>query len=680
MHLQEIYLKNYKSYVGEHRLELDRSSAGQNVHLIGGLNGAGKTSLFSAVPLTLYGVDSAGLVFPRLPGSDVAVSYKRHLEESFSFGARANGEHEMEVGLSIDHFGLDVRLRRTWWFTEGQLDDEDFVIYEGPKPLRLGALDDSERAAVLREYVERLAPNRVAKFFFFDGEEIKTIAERDPDHAVVDGLNQLLGFQTLQSLDEDLQTLKTAIRRELPGAMETGFAAASSEAERIEAELDSVTSDLGQELARRDRNRSNLVQLEDQLGELLGTSSISSQSDIAAALASKSQELQDINSQVQSIVIEVMPLLLIQELARKAAEQSRRVIDRRRAQDADKKLQQTRSRLLKTFASGLSSGKLSPARQEEIVKLLEDSWSKVVKQSVSGTSPLDFMTEAELEIVCAFSKPPPEMVRQFIALVSRRERVQKDINSLRTVQNTFESGDRAHRLLEEKARAVDDLIECEGEIRRLSAVVETLKRELGNAQAVATRLEEKLVAADDARLQLDVTARLQEVARRFMEELRKKRASALQEKTSEMVQALVHKEELVNSILIDPDTWKIRILDRRGDEVLNPSAGEREVFALALVWGLAQISGQSLPVIIDTPLGRLDQMHRANFIREFLPRAGNQVIVLSTDSEVDDRWYSVLKPHLVQETLIAFDEELQSSQLLGGRYLDVAPPQGGRNV
>ena len=109
-----------------------------------------------------------------------------------------------------------------------------------------------------------------------------------------------------------------------------------------------------------------------------------------------------------------------------------------------------------------------------------------------------------------------------------------------------------------------------------------------------------------------------------------------------MYKRLSSKSGLIKDIIIDNKSYEIHITDRSGHEIKKSglSAGEKEVFAIALLWGLAQTSQLSLPIIIDTPLSRLDSTHRDNIINHYFPNAGNQVIILSTDTEIDNNYYT----------------------------------------
>ena len=87
------------------------------------------------------------------------------------------------------------------------------------------------------------------------------------------------------------------------------------------------------------------------------------------------------------------------------------------------------------------------------------------------------------------------------------------------------------------------------------------------------------------------------------------------------------------------------------------SAGEKQIFAISLLWGLARTSKRQLPVIIDTPLGRLDSEHRLNLINNYFPNASQQVIILSTDTEVDKKLYQKLNKHISHCYHLVYDKE-----------------------
>ena len=130
-----------------------------------------------------------------------------------------------------------------------------------------------------------------------------------------------------------------------------------------------------------------------------------------------------------------------------------------------------------------------------------------------------------------------------------------------------------------------------------------------------------------------------------MVRLRKNKVHLLQEKTFEMYRLLSSRSGLIKDLTIDDKTYEVRISDRNGHEIKKSglSAGEKEVFAVSLLWGLAQTSQLKLPIIIDTPLSRLDSTHRDNIVNNYFPNAGDQVVILSTDTEIDTNYYRSLE-------------------------------------
>ena len=107
---------------------------------------------------------------------------------------------------------------------------------------------------------------------------------------------------------------------------------------------------------------------------------------------------------------------------------------------------------------------------------------------------------------------------------------------------------------------------------------------------------------------------------------------------------------MVERIHIDPATFAITLFNEAGHALSKQrlSEGEKQIFAISVLWGLARALAHPLPAIIDTPMARLDAAHRRNLVERYSPVASHQVIILSTDTEVDRHYYTSLQPHIAQ--------------------------------
>ncbi len=118
---------------------------------------------------------------------------------------------------------------------------------------------------------------------------------------------------------------------------------------------------------------------------------------------------------------------------------------------------------------------------------------------------------------------------------------------------------------------------------------------------------------------------------------------------------LNHKPELITRIQILPDSnFEVKLFNAQNTEIdkTKLSAGEKEIYAISLLWPLVQVSGKKMPILIDTPFGRLDSIHRRNLTKNYFPKASHQVLLLSQDEEVTGEYYQILKPCLAQEWTI----------------------------
>ncbi len=133
----------------------------------------------------------------------------------------------------------------------------------------------------------------------------------------------------------------------------------------------------------------------------------------------------------------------------------------------------------------------------------------------------------------------------------------------------------------------------------------------------------------------------------------------------ESLRLLFQKQTLISGVKINPGTLELSLLSETGEQipVERLSAGERQLLAVSLLWGLGKASGRTLPTIIDTPLGRLDSQHRIRLVEQYFPQASHQVILLSTDEEINGSYLQTLLPKISKTYLIDYSEVSRSSSI-----------------
>jgi DNA sulfur modification protein DndD len=133
---------------------------------------------------------------------------------------------------------------------------------------------------------------------------------------------------------------------------------------------------------------------------------------------------------------------------------------------------------------------------------------------------------------------------------------------------------------------------------------------------------------------------------------------------------LSRKSDAIKSISVDAETFRVTLLDSQDNaiEMKELSAGEKQILAVATLWALASTAGRLLPIVIDTPLGRLDSSHRTNLITNYFPFASHQVIILSTDTEVDKALYQELSPHISTVYHLIYDKSTKRTESQSGYF------------
>ena len=116
------------------------------------------------------------------------------------------------------------------------------------------------------------------------------------------------------------------------------------------------------------------------------------------------------------------------------------------------------------------------------------------------------------------------------------------------------------------------------------------------------------------------------------------------------------------------DEYFIRRELRKQRRLEKKRRREKQLLIIAMLWALAICSKKEFPVIVDTPLARLDSAHRESLIQNYFPKASKQMVLLSTDSEVYGRYYDLIKPYVDHEITLAYDEEKRKSYVIAGYF------------
>jgi len=199
-------------------------------------------------------------------------------------------------------------------------------------------------------------------------------------------------------------------------------------------------------------------------------------------------------------------------------------------------------------------------------------------------------------------------------------------------------------------------------LEALAADTEALLSNKSDIEAQIADLDRHLANVPDAEAIAQVINEKEKVVRHHLERIERLVLDAFRQ--------LLRKESLVDALRLNPKTFEPEIIGADGKivDVQRLSAGERQLLAVSLLWGLAKASDRPLPTIIDTPLGRLDTTHRTHLVKRYFPFASHQVMLLSTDEEINEKYYRMVKPWVSQEYHLEFDESDQSTTIHKGYF------------
>jgi len=163
---------------------------------------------------------------------------------------------------------------------------------------------------------------------------------------------------------------------------------------------------------------------------------------------------------------------------------------------------------------------------------------------------------------------------------------------------------------------------------------------------------------EGARRLIDLARKTRTAVQEFLRRATEGKIDRLAELITESFRFVPRKRTRAERILLDPATFAITLYDGAGNALSRQrlSEGEKQIFAITMLWGLARASARPLLAVIDTPMARLDAAHRRQLVERYFPNASHQVIILSTDTEVDRHYYQLLQPAVARAYHLNYDD------------------------
>lgn len=662
MIFKTLILENFGPYSGRQTLDLSPTETSPII-LIGGMNGGGKTTLMDSLRLVLYGQRAQC-------STRGSMAYSDFLQQCIN-RASVEGETtavELIFRHSITGAPTEYHIRRSWQNLPKPKENlEIFIrnIVEG-EPI---SLPDPALAKMWDERIEELLPLGISNLFLFDGEQIKELAEQDtPPPEVVNAIQSLLGLELSDRLSVDLKILKDRKAKALANQEEL---ADFTELEKLFAEQDDQRKIVKQKLGDL---QNKLDQAKHRAEEFLsvfklrGGEITSQRTKLETEKRQFEQILERDRQELRTLAAQTLPLSLIQPLLQRAQTQGTAEIEQKQANIANEILGDRNQKLL-DFAT---ANQFPKTQLQQLQEFLKTELIDLQNQANSQQPQLSIDAEILNHLNAICNNLLPDQIQRAKILTDHIQQAHLEIDSgdrhLAAAAPPEEFDQLAKQVEEANQKVIQVQTEYQAQtqkLEQLTAILEQTKTKLNQYGQVIFERQ------NDAHI-LQSIDRVQNTLQTFRQHLKISKIDRLESAVTECFRYLIRKADFVGRITINIENFALNLYDIQGKLLPKNrlSAGEKQLLATALLWGLARVSGRSLPVAIDTPLGRLDSSHRQNLLERYFPTASHQVLLLSTDTEIDQNAAKKLEKAgaIAAEYLLHYDIQTRQTTIQSGYF------------
>lgn len=657
MIIDRVKITNFGLYRGETIVELfPENLKDRNITVISGQNGVGKSTLQEAIHLCLLGSLS---IDTRVTESN----YERYLfKRSYKGPGVDQLTSSVELYFQFYKSGatVDYKVKRSW-VNHPNDPAEEISIEENGKELT--ELNKKEKNLFLRELIQ---PG-LAKVMFFDGEKLLALYDHgNLAQFIGDSCRYLFGLNFVELLNSDLNYYIQKLHAQQDPSQQL------QEIGRVRNELQQI--------------KETTVKLETEKTDLIGQLNTCRQEAHLAERSVAEQGRWATGTQEQLMSEKIQLEKDIAQLKKELVEQYSstgpfvfcrdlcRSLEQRLHLERETEKWQHASDLFKIRLADLGKRLSAPGAFQQMgvdQETGEKFMAVVSEELLSG--PVNAqgliyheLTDGERSKLLAWIEQVLHVVSD--SILTRSENLAKAEERFKAVGkelNAFSREDLIMPMLKHLQEVNRQVGIHEQKLDQLNRRTDENNKRHEYYSTRLDSLEAKLVSEQGIDERLRLSGRTRQVLEAYAQELMVRKLATLKDKVLDKFNRLCRKDSYLDELTIDPKTFELE-LSRQGKVVdhAHLSAGEKQLLVLALIWGLRELTNIALPLIIDTPLARLDLEHRRSFIEEFLPDIQPQVILIGTDMELAGDVIEALEPHIAHQYVLVYQHEQQATQLV----------------
>lgn len=717
MIINSIKLKNFRSYEDETEFSFS-PKYNKNIVLIGGENGAGKSTLFEAIKLCIYGPMSYGYI-------GINSNYLTKIKNNINNNAFKSDIVKCDISLSLSFKeGTQINeytLNRNWEYINQK-------IVESFEVIKNGTILNEDEVNYFNRYLQSVLPPSLFDFFFFDGEELtEFFIGKNSSNSLKDAVLQLFNYDTFNILKKQLLSFQRNISKNNNSLndIQALYDESLNRVKLAKSKIDLINSSLEDKELKLDE----LLMKKNNLDEEFKNSGGILENE-RAELTSKINKLENersiINQEIKDFCNDILPFLIVSDLLADTKKQIEKEENISSYKTVKNKL--SGEVIKKSFNSIPNLNNSSADFNKVAVTILNNMFDVKEIENISEILLLsDDQKVNVLSTITSIISNNETYKNSLITNFDKLKSIAMDLKACRDKLNSTVSGELVENYLKEIEAINTVILNTQNSILTLKHDLDNSNEELKNAEYHYTRAKNQYTSSLQDNNVLELSANVTEYLNALLATLTKGKLRLIEENFIDIFKTIIRKNEYVSSIVID-DSFESTLYVNRGyssleiqniisnlgindiskkyglmfiEDLLNKypvssltelmeylndnptwedievrtkvnvndfSKGEKQIYILCLIWALIKSSGVEVPFIIDTPYARIDESHRKTLTIDYLPNISKQVIILSTNEEIDSNLYSIIKPYICDEYLLLYNESARKTEVKKGYF------------